>query len=129
MDTKADKDVIARGAWGTIEFAVRHNGARPAEKFLEELDKKQLSRKRTKLFTLFQWQANGRNLGEQKFKHLKDDIFEFKSGQARVLCFQKGNCWLITNGYIKKQDNCPPREIAKAKRIMQEHLECEGKKK
>jgi hypothetical protein len=50
---------------------------------------------------------------------------EFKRFQVRVGCFQVGNRWLLTHGFIKKTHKWPNSELKRAERIMQEHLDRE----
>ena len=118
----ADHSIVAHGSGGSIEYAVCANGQRPAEKFIRDLPKKRSARDQMKLLTLLTKIADGQKLSDLKFKHLQDGIYEFKSGQIRVLCFRRGDDWYLTHGFIKKQDKCPPKEILKAKRIRDEHL-------
>jgi hypothetical protein len=66
---------------------------------------------------------HGQIKNEQKFRHLEGKIWEFKSDQNRVLCFQDGNCWILTNGFQKKQDKTRRKEIKRANDIRAEHLE------
>lgn len=122
MDRQDDNTVVASGKGGIIGYAVQQNGKMPAEEFIAGLHKSLTPQKKAKLLALFQSKADGTILSQVKFKLLKDGIYEFKSGQARVLCFTKGSDIYLTNGYIKKKDKCPPREINKAKRIKREHL-------
>ena len=55
----------------------------------------------------------------EKFKKLEDNIWEFKSFQVRMLCSLEGRKVIIlTHGFIKKKDKCPPNEIARAKELL-----------
>jgi len=112
-------NIVVKGNWGTIEYAIKRNGKRPAEKFLGSLVKED----RSKLSHPLEKMANeGIVRNPQQFRCLGDKIFEFKSGQVRLLCFQRGNSWILTHGFIKKQDKTRRKEIKKARAIMEEHL-------
>jgi phage-related protein len=74
---------------------------------------------------------HGRINNEQKFKHLtgSDQIFEFKAGQGRVLCFFFiGHRIILTHGCTKKGDKTPKGEIARAEALKQEFINREIKK-
>lgn len=70
----------------------------------------------------------GRISDPRKFKKLQGKLFEFKRFQIRVACFQIGNRWILTQGFVKKSDAWPRKEIERAEQIMEEHLAREGKK-
>jgi phage-related protein len=120
MARMPDDNLVLSRQWGSIRYAVRRNGNVPAKEFIESLDVKP----RIKLETLLRRMAeHGQVKNEQKFRHLVGKIWEFKSDQNRVLCFLHGKSWILTHGFIKKQDKTPPKEIARAEDIMGEHLE------
>ena len=49
---------------------------------------------------------------------------EFESNIYRIFCcFDKGNLVVLFNGFQKKTQKTPKKEIEKAKRIMQEYFE------
>ena len=119
----SDADIIARGTHGTVRFAVQSNERRPAKRFLEEILRKS-PKKYARLLTRFASVANGVILDGGKFKLLGASIWEFKVSSIRVLCFQDGSEWFLTNGFEGKRGlgNCPKEAIEKAKRIRREHL-------
>lgn len=86
---------------GTVEYAVRQNGSMPAKAFVDSLiisERSKISHPLARLAT------SGFIFNTQKFrkiKGIKESIFEIKSGHIRVLCFQKGNSWVLTNGFCK----------------------------
>lgn len=118
----ADHIIVAQGSHGVVAYAVRANGARPAEKFFLGLAEKRSKQDQAKLLTLFRRVADGHKLSGHRFKHLQDKIYEFKSGQIRILCFGEQNNWFLTHGFIKKRDKCRQEDITKAQRIREEHL-------
>lgn len=120
----ADKPevVVHDGNLRTIEYAVRANGSMPAKVFIESLDESD----QRKIAVLFRRMAeHGRVPNREQFKPVGGEIFEFKKHQVRVFCFRKENRWLLTNGYKKKTARLNQNEIARAERIMTEHLDRE----
>lgn len=79
-----------------------------------------------KFAALFAWMGDhSRISNEEKFKHLtgSDQIFEFKAGQGRVLCFFfVGQRIILTHGCTKKRDNTPKGEIDRAEALKQEFI-------
>jgi hypothetical protein len=115
-------NIAVEGKWGTIEYATKLNGRKPALDFLDSL-KTGNKREQLRLVTLFDCMANeGKIPNPQKFKKLKGEIWEFKSKKCRVLCFQQGNSWILTHGFKKQDRTQYGREIKKAMKIMKEHL-------
>ncbi len=117
------RPIAERGAQRTIEYAVRADGTSPAREFVEGLaipDQMKLAR-------LFKRLADDGQIRDgEKFKRLERDIWEFKirtrDTGARVPCFADGKAWVLTHGFLKKEDRAPPSEIALAERIRSEDL-------
>ncbi|MFY9268250.1 MAG: type II toxin-antitoxin system RelE/ParE family toxin [Candidatus Manganitrophaceae bacterium] len=64
---------------------------------------------------------------EEKFKKLWDDLFEFKTGQVRIICFfDKGRLIILTHGFLKKSQKTPRTEVEKARRLMNMYLQERG---
>jgi phage-related protein len=111
-----------------IEFYKQESGEVLAEEWLESmpLDIQQ------KFAALFAWMGDhGRINNEQKFKHLtgSDQIFEFKAGQGRMLCFFfVGQRVILTHGCIKKSKKTPKGEIERAEALKQEFTSREMEK-
>jgi phage-related protein len=103
-----------------IEFYKRESGEILAEEWLESMP----SPIQEKFAALFAWMGeHGRINNEQKFKHLtgSDQIFEFKAGQGRILCFFFiGQRIILTHGCTKKGDKTPKGEIDRAEALKQE---------
>ena len=87
-----------------IIFYENRNGEKPAEEFINSLDKKL----RVKVERVIQALAqDGSMLGMPFSKYLDDGIYELRaslaSNTARVLYFFiVGNCAVLTHGFIKK---------------------------
>lgn len=122
MGSKDDNPIIVKGAARTVEYARDANGDMLAKEFFDGLEPNEKRR----LLVLFERLAEaGRVSNTRQFRKLEEDIWEFKRGQIRFGCFQVGARWLLTHGFIKKKDRCPPKEIKRAKRIRTEHIERE----
>ena len=64
-------------------------------------------------------------------KHLEDGIFELRAQQgsdiSRVFYFfYVGRKAILTNGFVKKTQKTPPKEIEKAKRFRSDYLKRRG---
>lgn len=108
-----------------VEFYEGNEGSCPVEEFLTSLDKKMSA----KLYALIEvLEEKGSCLREPYSKHLSDGIFELRGKTGtdilRVLYFfyHDGKI-ILTNGFIKKTQKTPLREIRKAKRYRSDFLE------
>ena len=109
----------------TVGFYEIENGEKPVELFLDKLDIKM----RSKLLMILKiLQEKGNLLSEPYSKHLDDGIFEIRgkvgSDISRVLYFfYFGGKIIVTNGFIKKTQKTPSKEIEKAKCYRKDYLE------
>lgn len=109
----------------TIVFYERSNGEKPAEDFLLTLDNK-MRAKLTGLIDILG--EKGNQLREPYSSHLDDGIFEIR-GQvgnsiSRVLFFFYYESKIVlTNGFIKKTQKTPPKEIEKSKKYRKDFIE------
>ena len=123
MDEAAENNIVAEGRWGKVICAVCNDGSMPALKFINRL-KKETGTDWQRLSVLFQRMASeGKIWNNEQFKQVSDKIFEFKRYQIRIGCFQQGNTWVLTHGFVKKENRWKKTEIERAVRIMREHLE------
>lgn len=108
-----------------MEFYTKDNGEKPAKDFILGLDVKM----RAKILGLVAvLEEKGNQLREPYSKHLEDGIFEIRgkvgTDITRVLYFfYYGRRIIITNGFIKKTQETPKREIKLAKSYRKEFLE------
>jgi hypothetical protein len=108
-----------RGNWGAVALAVLEDGSCPAREFIESLSEGDLM----KLLALLKRAADMGPINinnREKFKKLENDLFEFKVFQIRIPCFYDGRSIVLTHGFKKKQDDIPPAEIKRARRIKDE---------
>ena len=108
----------------TVEFYETERGVQPAKEFLLSLDVKM----RAKMLNIISiLQDNGYELREPYSKHLSEGIFELRakvgSDITRVLYFfYIDRRIILTNGFVKKTNKTPSKEIEKAKRYRAEFL-------
>lgn len=109
----------------TVEFYEDRQGKRPVEEFLLDMDIKM----RAKLLRLLQiLEEKGTQLREPYSKHLEDGIFEIRgkvgTSITRVLYFfyYDGKI-ILTNGFVKKSQKTPGKEIQLAKKRRKEYIE------
>ncbi len=118
-DRHPDADIVHRGQWGSVEYAVCANGDRLAENFILSLKLPD----RQKIANLFVFiSETGMIKNREKFKKVERKIWEFKCHQIRIGCFQVERRWILTHGFIKKQDKWPSSELIRAERVMAEHI-------
>ena len=107
-----------------VEFYETQNGDQPAKIFLLSLDKKMRAKMADTISIL---QDNGNELREPYSKHLSEGIFELRakvgSDITRVLYFFYVDRHIIlTNGFIKKTQKTPLKEIERAKKYRADYL-------
>lgn len=108
-----------------VEFYTKENGSKPAKEFLLSLEPKM----RAKLAGLIEiLEEKGNQLREPYSKHLSDGIFEIRgkvgSDITRILYFfyYEGRI-ILTNGFVKKTQETPKKEINLAKKYRKDFLE------
>lgn len=107
----------------SVEYYETEDGARPAEEFILSQDKKM----QAKLFASLELlELRGPELREPYSKSLGNGIFELRAKQgtdiSRVLYFFViGRTVILTNGFVKKSQKTPVREIERAKRYRADH--------
>jgi phage-related protein len=107
-----------------IEFYKKADGSCTIKEFLDLLNEKM----RAKLLrTVLLLEQNGNELREPYSKHLGDGIFELRviqgSDITRALYFfVVGHKIILTNGFVKKTQRTPQREIELAKKYRADYL-------
>ena len=107
-----------------IDFYRKENGDCPFVEFLDSLDLKMRARVLRMLVLLEQ---NGNELREPYSKMLDDGIFELRVKQgsniSRALYFfLVGHKIVVTNGFIKKTEKTPIKEINLAKKYRADYV-------
>lgn len=105
-----------------ILYYADKNGKRPVEEFIDALDVKM----RVKVFGRLELlEEYGPVLGMPFTRHLEDGIFELRAvcgnNITRILYFfVVGKRIVVTDGFVKKTQKTPRREIERAKRMRED---------
>ncbi len=108
----------------TIKFYEKADGSKPIENFLNELD----IRMRAKMMREIQLlKTNGPSLRMPHSRFLEDGIFELRAQMGSNICrslyfFYSGKNIILTNGFVKKSQKTPPKEIALAKEYRGDYI-------
>ena len=111
-----------------IVFYSKADGTEPVVEFLDSLDRKMRAKV---LKTIDLLASYGFDLREPCSKALEDGIFELRAQVgndiSRVLYFfVVGRKAILTNGFVKKTQKTPAKEIALAKKYRADYLGREG---
>lgn len=109
----------------TIVLYVKENGESPIRKFIDSLDIK-MKAKALRMINLLK--QNGNELREPYTKSLSDGLLELRIIQSnhivRILFFfVHGNTIVLTNGFIKKSNKTPKREIELAQNYRRDYFD------
>lgn len=112
----------------SIKFYTTENGICPVEDFLDELPPKMRVKS---LQTMEYLKTFGNDLREpfsKKVEWKNDSLFELRIKQssniARIFYFfYVGNQIILTNGFVKKSQKTPRKEIEKAVKFKKDYLE------
>ncbi len=133
-------ELVAEGNWGTVRCVVLQNGEIPAKEFLEneceairEKGKNDpQSTAHARFLLLFQVMAEYGWVAPKRFKKEMGALYAFKHEvkniQIRFPCFQDGNHWLLTHGFIKPgaqrgKGKWPESEVRRANQIEAEYYQ------
>ena len=113
-----------------IIFYEKEDGTMPAQDFLDSLDEKMRAKM---ILTVDMLQKHGNRLREPYSKPLDDGIMELRAvvgtNISRVLYFFViGQKVILTNGFIKKTQKTPKKEITLAKKYREDYIARERKK-
>jgi hypothetical protein len=133
-------ELVARGRWGTVECAVRPSGEAPAKDIFETVcesvrekgKNEPLATASARFAVLFQQMADYGRVSPKRFKSEMGRLFAFRhevrNVQIRFPCFQDGNRWILTHGFIKAgarkgQGQWPEGKVQRANDIMNEYFQ------
>ena len=113
-----------------IIFYEKEDGTMPAQDFLDSLDDKMRAKM---ILTVDMLKNKGNRLREPYSKPLDDGIMELRAvvgtNISRVLYFfVVGQKVILTNGFIKKTQKTPRKEITLAKKYREDYIARERKK-
>lgn len=105
------------------EFYKKEDGTEPAKEFIENLSPKMIA-KVLRVIELLE--KNGPIVRMPYSEHLEDGIFEIRAKQGsdivRVLYFfTAGKKIILADGFVKKTNKTPKREIKKAKKFRRDY--------
>lgn len=108
-----------------VEFYKLPDGTEPVREFLDSLETKIQAKMFREIDLLV---ANGPDLRLPHSRQVEDGIFELRAKQgtniSRVMYFFfVGQKAVLTNGFIKKSQKTPRKELELAKKYRQEYLE------
>jgi phage-related protein len=120
MDEQVDEHgrlVVARGRKYVVVCAQLASGRYPAADFLAACCKK-WPNEASRLSAKFKrFSRHGQVLDEHSFHKLDDDIWQFRSGIFRVLCYIEEGKVILTHGFKKQSKKTPRRELSRAAAI------------
>jgi phage-related protein len=108
-------NIAYRGSKLTVEFAKLTNGSIPGLEFLVALEDRWQARLRALFEPLGEF---GRITNQEQFRKVRDEFWEFKCFQVRMLCyFRPGGRVVVTHGFTKKRGDTPRSELLRARNI------------
>lgn len=107
-----------------IEFYSTEDGKEPAREFIESLDTKMIA-KVIRIIDLLE--RNGPTVRLPYSEYLRNDIFEIRAKQGTDIVrvfyfFTFGRKIVLTNGFVKKTQKTPQREIDKAVKYKNDYI-------
>lgn len=116
--------VLKRGACYDILIATDHNGHAQVWEYVRSLDPETHKRMR-KIIT--NTADVGKYTFEETYRHIGEQIYEFKARTARVYSFNDGRLIVLTHGGDKPKSVAADR--AKAVRVRDDYLTAKGQNK
>jgi phage-related protein len=114
---------LGKSRWEVVALCDQR-GSCPVLDFLGGLDKSLRSLCNRMLGLLREYVTyHGPPRSIERCRHLEDGIWEFKTGQLRVLWFYDQDRVIVcTHGFMKKTRKTPRREIRQAKELRERYL-------
>lgn len=111
-----------------INFYQDKNGNEPVKEYIISLKAKNTKDNLIKLQKIQDYlnilKANGTRAGMPYVRHLDGNIWELRPLKDRILFFgYDGNNIILLSHFRKMSQKTPPREIKKAKRLMNDYIE------
>jgi len=106
----------------------------PIEELISKLDEKAAKNKNARIQLkqiMFQFDLIGRTgtrCSSEYVKHIRDDIWELRPGDNRILFFGwNGNKFVLLHAFRKKTQETPPKEIEKAEKELRDWVNRYGR--
>ena len=116
---QAPMEIAAKGRWGRVVWAKNARGRLPARDFYMALSDAEKAKVQATFGALADF---GRIPNTERFKKLRDDLFEFKNHQIRMVgAFRPGQVFLVAHGVRKRKDKHRPEDLEIAIRVLTEH--------
>ena len=109
MSSKREAVPPYAGRRFTIDYCVFRSGRSPARDFLQDLNARHFRELAILQSNLWLLANEGLLRNEQKFKHIKGNIYEVKGNEARIFMFfdPTRNTWFLIDGFLKKRQTFP----------------------
>jgi len=109
-------------------FVKTQNGKIPFYDFLDALSDDERIDIIASIDEIIEWKNNDLILPISKSRHLRNRIFEMRVRHKNIITrslyfFDEGKRIIFTNGFIKKTQKTPIKEIKKAERLRQEYYQ------
>ena len=113
------------GARLTIDYVKLSSGRSPARDFFQELSDCHFRESAAIQSNLWLLANEGRLPNEQKFKHIKDGIYEVKGNEARIFMFfdPTRNTWFLIDGFLKKRQTFPKGLLERIETLRAEFIQ------
>lgn len=124
----ASRKRITQGVKIVIDAVASESGDSQPVQFLRDLNKdKKTKAWAARLFAYFQMLGDeGRITNKEIFKKLNDVVWEFRAGAARMLGgYLPGGIFLLTNGFRKKSQKTPQKQITIAEETLKRERKTE----
>ncbi len=107
-----------------VVYYIKKDGSIPVQEFIESLETKMAAKV---MRTIKLLQDNGSDLRLPHSEYLTDGIYELRSKQGsnitRIMYFFViGNKAILTNGFTKKSQKTPKKEIELAKKYREDYM-------
>lgn len=113
-----------------VEFYEDDHGSSPSYDFVMNMENRKLQAKIVGSLEVLA--DKGGSLREPYSKHLEDGIFELRCRVAHDIArllyfFDEGKVVVVTNGFVKKTQKTPAKEIRLAKSLRADYLKRKGR--
>ncbi|MBN2513575.1 MAG: type II toxin-antitoxin system RelE/ParE family toxin [Sedimentisphaerales bacterium] len=112
---------MSQNQYWYFRYAIDSKGQKPAEEFFNSLSKQE----RLSFEALWRMVALQKQYhNDERFKKLNtsEGIWQFRAGDYRILSYQSGSCYVLTNGFRKDQNKTDQTLIDMAIKIKKQDM-------